>query len=501
MSIMVTAGVVSQTNQLNVWIQDGFKTEWTTTVSNETITLPLSSGIDSSFNCMVYWGDGTTSVIRSATSANRIHTYAVAGTYVIEIIGICEGFSFNNSGDKLKLKKILSWGNPLGFKGFKYLTSAFYGCANLTTIAAGSIISSGSGCLDFNSTFKYCSSLVSIPADIFRYHTSVSANAFYDTFNGCNGASLTTIPADLFRYNTAVSTNGFYQTFSGCALTIIPADLFRYNTSVSSSGFFGTFSYCKFTSIPASTFDYNILVSDSAFANTFLYCNLLTSIPVNLFRYNTLAASGAFYRTFFYGEKISSISTDLFRYNTNVTNNGFESTFTSAKLITSIPADLFRYNTSVSASAFSSTFQSCIKLATVPTDLFRYNTSVSVSAFQQAFYGCTLLESVPNDLFRYNTSVSSGGFLSTFQNCPKLRLNKWIFFASGEEGTRFLNRESNFTMCFTRSSFSGIQGSAPVLWNCSFGTATPITTGCYSGNGNSLTSLDNYASIPTAWKT
>jgi hypothetical protein len=120
--------------------------------------------------------------------------------------------------------------------------------------------------------------------------------------------------------------------------------------------------------------------------------------------------------------------------------------------------------------------------------------------FDGAFNGCTSLTSVPAYLFRYNTAVSTGGFYRTFYGCTKLQLNRNIFFADGEESTRFFNQTVSFIECFYRDSFSGMQGEAPPLWNCSFGTGTPYKTSCYGGAGNSATSLINYSSIPADWE-
>jgi hypothetical protein len=82
----------------------------------------------------------------------------------------------------------------------------------------------------------------------------------------------------------------------------------------------------------------------------------------------------------------------------------------------------------------------------------------------------------------------------------KVQFSADIFYPAGEQGIRFLNKSVNFSNCFLRTSFNGIQGTAPDLWNCNFGTGTPIRTGCYSGAGNNVTSLSNYADIPVAWK-
>jgi len=138
-------------------------------------------------------------------------------------------------------------------------------------------------------------------------------------------------------------------------------------------------------------------------------------------------------------------------------------------------------------------------LASLPTDLFRYNTSAGTSGFFRTFYDCTALATVPADLFRYNTSVITDGFAYTFYGCNKLQQNANIFYANGEQSTRFLNQSVSFTYCFRRTSFTGTQGVAPDLWTCSFGTGSPTKSSCWSGSGNSTTSLSNYNSIPTAW--
>jgi hypothetical protein len=113
------------------------------------------------------------------------------------------------------------------------------------------------------------------------------------------------------------------------------------------------------------------------------------------------------------------------------------------------------------------------------------------------FYGCSSLASLPDGLFRYNTLVSTGGFAYTFYGCAKLQLHKWIFYLTGEEGTRFLNKTLSFVECFFLTSFTGTIGEAPELWNCDFGTEIPTKIGCF--NGHSINSVSNYADIPAKW--
>lgn len=244
-----------------------FITEWVIPSDSLSLTLPLNNSNGSTFNCTVDWGDSSSSTITAVDDADRVHTYASAGTYEVKITGTCEGWSFNNKGDRIKLTKVKSFGKGSSFTGFKYLAGGFYGCTNITTLGSDPIKPSGDGVTNF----AYC-------------------------FCGC--ASLTTIPADLLRYNT-------------------------------------------------SALDY--------------------------------------------------------------------------------------------------------------------------------YY--------------------------TFYNCTSLTLRADIFYPSGEQSTRFLNKSVEFVYCFERATFTGAQGTAPDLWNCDFGTGSSTKADCFEGAGNNSTSLSNFTSIPTEWKT
>jgi hypothetical protein len=532
-------------------IGTGFITEWTVSgdATARTITLPLVNTRAEgalAYNCLIDWGDNTSySTVTSYNDANRIHTYAANGTYQVNINGTCEGWSFNNAGDKLKITKVINWGESAYFNGFKYLKGGFYGCTNFTSLGTGKILASGTGVLTdgFYETFRSCR-FATIPAGLFDNHTEVTSNAFYFTFSF--NTSLTSITADLFKYNTKASTGGFSGVFSSCphtSLTSIPADLFKYNT----------------------------LVTTDAFYQAFFGCTSLTTIPVDLFRYNTEVSSRGFMQTF-RACSISSIPTDLFRYNTKVTTYAFYDCFQDGGNFTTLPDDLFRYNILASTNAFQGTFIGN-DLTTLPVDLFRYNTNVTTYGFSETFANCVNLETVPAGLFKYNHPGGLNMFYLTFSNCNKLQLNANIFYADGEQSTRFLDTIADFNSCFNRTSFTGTQGVAPDLWNCTFPvklelstrpatiwvagdiitgqtsgvtsevtawfgtwivlvknvsgtylsdetigvtgvpaklanqslgypiqTNTPIVkTDCFNGAGNSLTSLSNYASIPAEW--
>ena len=204
----------------------------------------------------------------------------------------------------------------------------------------------------------------------------------------------------------------------------------------------------------------------------------------------------SFQSTFSSCTNLTTIPADLFRYNPTVSAYVFSNTFYGCTGLTSIPADLFRYNTAVGANAFSGTFYGCTNLTTIPADLFRYNTAVSVNGFSNTFYGCTNLTSIPADLFRYNTACLS--FSSTFYGCNKLTLRSDMFCAAGEEGIRFNNQSVDFTNCMRLSGgFTGTQGTAPALWNFTFGSGTPTKTSCFTSHSTS--SITNYGAIPAEW--
>lgn len=266
-----------------------------------------------------------------------------------------------------------------------------------------------------------------------------------------------------------------------------------------------TFSECTGLagSIPANLFRYNPQITDQAFHYTFYGCTGITgSIPADLFRYNTNVSSSAFDRTFAGCTGLTgSIPADLFRYNTKVSGTGFALAFATCPGLTgSIPADLFRYCPLPGVFGFQGTFYNCTGLTgAIPADLFRYNVNVGTNAFRETFRGCTgLTGSIPDGLFRYNINAVTDAFYGTFQGCNSLELSPYIFFAEGEESTRFLNQSPGFTNCFYRTgAYTVTQGTAPALWDCDYGTGTPVTTDCFQGH--STDSVSNWADIPAAW--
>lgn len=118
--------------------------------------LPLIS--TGTYNCTVYWGDGTSDTITTWNQAQTTHTYATAGTYNVSIVGTCHGFCFNNTGDRLKLLTVKWWGN--GFRpNNNYGT--FFACHNLKLDNVRDIIDL-TGMTSLATFFYECLSLVKV---------------------------------------------------------------------------------------------------------------------------------------------------------------------------------------------------------------------------------------------------------------------------------------------------------------------------------------------------
>lgn len=462
--------------------------------SAQTVTTPLNY-IDAD----VDWGDG--SAVERVTTDYQTHYYD-AGIYEISVHGTARFNARNQPSFAPLVTEVVNWG--AGVLG----SIDFEGCINLTILPDAPIDGSTTS-MSFGRLFKDCVSLTSIPSSIFD--KMVNSTYFYAAFQGCR--SLTSIPSGLFKNNSKVTTA--HYLFQYCsALTTVPSDLFSYFTDGSTLNLSYTFSYCSgLTSIPSGLFDNNTNLTNIqalfdrctslptvpsglfdnnvniiTMSNLFYNCTSLSSVPSDLFRYLTGVTS--LQQVFAYCTSLPSVPTDIFRYNTNVTNVSGLFLYSSLSATT---VDMFRYNTLIDS--FYQVFYYCSSLTEVSTDLFRYNTSATNMAYM--FYQCSSLESVPTDLFKYNINASD--FRYSFYQCSDLQLNRNIFFADGEESTRFLNKSVDFSYCLNRTTFTGTQGEAPALWDCSFGTGTPTKTRCYGGSGNSTTSLSNYGDIPSDW--
>ena len=129
-----------------------FISNWDTTIINQTITLPYEpTGF---YYGTIDWGDG---VITDNTYLNRSHIYSTPGSYTITITGTLVGWSFNNSGDRQKIKGVSQWGClQLGNLG-----NNFFGCNNLILTSVSDTLNL-TGTNNLKSLFNLCSSITTI---------------------------------------------------------------------------------------------------------------------------------------------------------------------------------------------------------------------------------------------------------------------------------------------------------------------------------------------------
>ena len=131
----------------------GFLSVWT---AASPIELPYSP--TGTYSGTIDWGDGSVS---ANTYANRSHTYAVSGDYIVKIDGTIEGWDFFNYATAYRgsIKEILQWG-PLRGEGNSNL-HMFYGCSALTMVNVTDIIDL-SGITSTERMFYGCSSITTV---------------------------------------------------------------------------------------------------------------------------------------------------------------------------------------------------------------------------------------------------------------------------------------------------------------------------------------------------
>jgi surface protein len=159
--------------------EGAFVSVWNTTntsagsSTSTQIELPFLPG--GTYNCVIDWGDGSETTLAGYDADSILHTYSVAGGYTINITGQCEGFQFNDGGDKLKITSITDWGDLVISNN-----AAFEGCSNLEITAQGAF---GVNTNDLSQTFRNCLALDSLDLDTLNLTGVSLMNEF---FFGCD---------------------------------------------------------------------------------------------------------------------------------------------------------------------------------------------------------------------------------------------------------------------------------------------------------------------------
>ena len=177
------------------------------TSAADQFTIPITSATP--YN--IKTSDGQS--ITGATGATTL-TFPSAGEYEIKISESCEGWRFNNGGDKFKILDISNWGV---FKNT--VTNAFLGAVNMTCSATYAPVnppttmnSIFSGCKLFNGTVQ-----------------NWDVSGVSDFFGCFSGALIFNQPLDLWDTSSSVT---FKYMFNGCSLFNQPINSWNTNSIV-----------------------------------------------------------------------------------------------------------------------------------------------------------------------------------------------------------------------------------------------------------------------------
>lgn len=195
-----------------IWGSDGsdcFISTWNTSLGDNqsSITLPLVE--TGNYNFTISWGDGNTSLITQWNQSEATYNYSIHGKYTLIILGIIEGFSFNNGGDVEKIVDISQWGNL----SFGDTTSHFYGTSNLdisatdapnlseTTSLQNTFRESGIGETDFS---KWNTSSITSMHSLFQDASNFNGNV--ENWNTSNVTSMNSLFRGATNFNRNISS-------------------------------------------------------------------------------------------------------------------------------------------------------------------------------------------------------------------------------------------------------------------------------------------------------
>ena len=147
-------------------------TSKTSTGSSAGTQIKLPLHLLGTYNFVVQWGDGTENQITAYNQTEITHTYSVSGIYTVTISGICTGWYFNATGDRLKVSSVSKWGIlKLGNSGHY-----FYGCSNLNLSSVSDVIDL-TGTTTLINCFRECTALTTVN-NINTWNTSSVINMF-----------------------------------------------------------------------------------------------------------------------------------------------------------------------------------------------------------------------------------------------------------------------------------------------------------------------------------
>jgi len=158
---------------IGAYTPDVFVTEWETTLSPQTITIPLTQS--STYTITTSEGDSAINF----TGTNPTVTFPTAGTHQVIINGDVKQIVFNDIGDKEKILDIKQWGTDTTWVTFG---NSFRGCENLDVTASDTPKFRTTSSVVMSNVFKDCINLIGTPA--FNNWDVSNASNLFAAFNG-----------------------------------------------------------------------------------------------------------------------------------------------------------------------------------------------------------------------------------------------------------------------------------------------------------------------------
>jgi len=125
-TLTTTYGWTISDGGIGAYTPDVFVTEWQTTLSPQTITIPLIQS--STYTITTSEGDSAINF----TGTYPTVTFPTAGTHQVIINGDVKRIHFNNTGDRENILDVKQWGTDTTWASF---IGAFYGCNQLNVTA------------------------------------------------------------------------------------------------------------------------------------------------------------------------------------------------------------------------------------------------------------------------------------------------------------------------------------------------------------------------------
>ena len=357
----------------------------TTTSSPQTFTIPCQNV--GTFNATIDWGDGgPTSSITAYNDGDLAHSYTTAGQYTITITGTFSNIYFNNGGDKLLVDEVVDLGNV----GWQTLSSAFWGCSNMTAFDVGTADTSG-----VTSTFAMflsCTGLTSL--DLSGFNTA-GVTSMGSMFYNCT--SLTSV--DVSGFDTS-SVPSMYAMFYNCT-NLTSVDVSNFNTASVTNMQYMFYGCSSLTSLDVSGFDTSSVTN---MAYMFQTCSSLTSLDVSGFNTSSVTNMQSM---FIYCSGLTSL--DVSGFDTSSVTN-MQQMFYNCSSLTSL--DVSSWNTS-NVTNMLGVFQSCSGLTSL--DVSGFNTA-SVTTMQNMFLSCTNLTGLQISGWDVSSVTDATSFLQNANN-------------------------------------------------------------------------------------